>query len=101
MEPYLGFLLATFVGLGLSVVTLFVARRSGLATVTTSLVDVLQDNVGALTLRVTQLEDEVGRERQQRVGLEVEVRRLRDTISELAAENTELRRRAGMEPRRS
>ncbi len=95
LSPFWGFLVAVTVGLALSVATLFVARRSGLAQVTTSLVDVLQDNVAALTLRVSQLEDEVSRERQQRIALEIENRRLRDTTADLAAEVAELRRKLG------
>lgn len=99
VSPFAGFLVATCTGLILSLATLLVARRSGLAQVTTSLVDVLQDNVGALSLRVTQLEDEVNRERQQRITLEIEVRRLRDALSDVTAENVELRRKGGLEPR--
>lgn len=93
LQPFGSLLAATTIGFGLSVVTLFVARRSGLAPVQASLIDTLQDNAAALTQRVSQLEAEVHRERTDREGLEVEVRRLRDALADLASENAELRRR--------
>lgn len=86
-------LAATTIGFGLSLATLVIARRSGMAPVQASLIDTLQDNAAALTQRVAQLEAEVHRERTDREGLEVEVRRLRDALADLAAENAELRRR--------
>ena len=93
LTPFASLLAATTIGFGLSVVTLFVARRAGLAPVQASLIDTLQDNAAALTQRVSQLEAEVHRERTDRTALEVEVRRLRDALVDLAAENAELRRR--------
>ena len=93
--PFAAFLLATSIGLGLAVASLLLARRAGLAPVQAALIDTLQDNATALTTRVEQLEGEVGRERQQRVLLEQTVKRLRDTVSDLAAENAELKRKLG------
>ena len=92
LTPFGSFLLATVIGFGLSVVTLFVARRSGLAPVQTSLIATLQDNTAALTQRVSQLEAEVHLERTTREGLQVEVRRLREALADLAEENAILRR---------
>lgn len=92
-QPFAALLAATIIGFGMSVLTLVMARRAGLAPVQASLVDTLQDNAAALTQRVSQLEAEVRRERTDREGLEIEVRRLRDALADLAVENADLRRR--------
>lgn len=99
MAPFAAFLLATAVGLGLSVATFFVARRAGLAPIQAQLIDTLQDNATALTSRVGQLESELARERLLRQQLEDKVADLRGTVTDLATENAQLRRRLGLEGR--
>ena len=92
LTPFASLFVATAIGFGLSLATFAVARRSGLAPVQASLIDTLQDNAAALTQRVSQLEAEVHLERTTREGLQVEVRRLREALADLAEENAILRR---------
>ena len=93
------FLIATTAGLTLSVVSFFVARRSGLSPVQGTLVSTLQDTTEALKLRVEQLETEVSGLRKERESLAETVKKLREAVSDLAAENVELRRQLKMPSR--
>lgn len=97
--PYLAFISATLIGLGLTGLTFLVARKAGLAPIQAQLIDTLQDNAQALTERVTQLETEVHRERTDRLALQAEVIRLREALADLATENAELRKKLGMASR--
>lgn len=94
------FLIATTAGFILSIVSFFIARRSGLTPVQNTLVSTLQDTTKALTTRVEQLEQEVMSLREEREKLEATVKRLREAVADLAAENTELRRQLKMPTRR-
>lgn len=98
LSPFLSFLTATAVGLGLAVATFLVARRSGLNSVQTQLIDTLQDNAEALGKRVDLLEEEVSTLTRQRSDLEATVKRLRDAVTDLAQENADLRRRLKLPP---
>lgn len=97
--PFIAFIFATTVGLGLSIATFFVARKAGLAPYQAQLIDTLQDNASALAERVQHLETEISRERADRIALQQEVTRLRDALADLATENAELRKKLGMAPR--
>jgi len=99
VEPYVAFFLATTIGLVLSLATYWVARHSGLGPVQSALIDTLQDNAAALAVRVTQLEQEVSHLSAQRQLLEQQIGRLRETVTDLAGENAELRRQLRMAPR--
>jgi septal ring factor EnvC (AmiA/AmiB activator) len=94
--PFAAFILATSVGLGLSLATYFLARQAGLAPVQSALIDTLQDNAAALSTRVSQLETELDSERRQRIALAATVTNLRDTVADLATENGDLRKRLGL-----
>ncbi len=98
LSPFLSFLVATTVGLGLTMVTFLVARRSGLNSVQAQLIDTLQDNAQALASRVDLLEEEVSVLTRQRSDLEATVKRLRDAVTDLAQENADLRRRLKLPP---
>ena len=98
LAPVLAFLVATAVGLGLTVTTFFVARRAGLTSVQSELIDTLRDNADALDKRVELLEDEVKDLTNKRDDLEATVRRLRDAVVDLAKENSDLRRRLRLPP---
>ncbi len=94
--PIVGFLLSTTVGLGLTIVTFIVARKSGLAPVQERLVDTLQENAAALTSQVGLLKEQIEQETTRRQALEREVARLRAAVADLATENAELRRKVGL-----
>lgn len=96
LEPFMPFLLAAIIGLGLSVATLLVARKAGLAPYQAQLIDTLQDNAAALTTRVSQLEAEIDKERSDRMALQLEVSRLREVLADLVTENADLRKKLGM-----
>lgn len=99
LTPFAAFIVATTIGLGLSLATFIVARKSGLSPVQDELIGTLKDNSSALTLRVAQLEEEVSRERARRIELEMTLTRLRDAVADLVAENADLRRRLKLPPR--
>ena len=92
LAPFGAWLGAIVVGVTLSALTWAVARRAGLAPMESRLIETLKDNAEALEDRVAHLEGALARERDQRVGLEAEVQRLRDALADLAAENAALRR---------
>ncbi len=94
--PIVGFLLATTVGLGLTIATFLVARKSGLAPVQERLVDNLQDNVKALEDKVALLEEKLADETRRRILVEQQIVRMRNGMADLASENAELRRKLGM-----
>ena len=96
MEPYLGFIFATSVGVGLASASLLISRKAGLAPIQAQLIDTLQDNAAALTSRVSQLEADLDRERKRGDSLAATVKDLRDTVTDLAHENATLRKRLGM-----
>ncbi len=94
--PIVGFLLATTVGLGLTIATVLVARKSGLAPVQERLVDNLQDNVKALEDKVALLEEKLADETRRRILVEQQIVRMRNGMADLASENAELRRKLGL-----
>lgn len=96
ISPFLGFILATVVGLGISITTLFVVNKSGLASYQSTLVQTLQDNAAALKARVDILEVDIKNLHEVRNSLEIEIDRLRNAVSDLAIENAELRRQLGL-----
>lgn len=96
ISPFLGFILATVVGLGISITTLFVVNKSGLASYQSTLVQTLQDNAAALKARVDILELDIKNLHEVRNSLEIEIDRLRNAVSDLAIENAELRRQLGL-----
>jgi septal ring factor EnvC (AmiA/AmiB activator) len=99
LGPFVAFLLTASAGVGLSIVSFLVARRAGLAPIQMSLIDTLQDNTSALALRVAQLETEVQHLSDQRALLEKTIIRLRQAVSDLAEQNSELRLQLKMPPR--
>ena len=92
LAPFGAWLGAIVVGVTLSALTWALARRAGLAPMEARLVETLKDNAEALEDRVNHLEGALAREQTERRGLELEVRRLRDALADLATENAELRR---------
>ena len=92
LAPFGAWLGAIVVGVTLSALTWAVARRAGLAPMESRLIETLKGNAEALEDRVAHLEGALARERDQRVGLEAEVQRLRDALADLASENAALRR---------
>ena len=98
LSPFMSFIVATVIGLGLALATLFIARRSGLTSVQSQLIETLRDNAEALNRRVGILEGEVRTLTEQRTDLEATVRRLRDAVTDLAEENADLRRRLRLPP---
>ena len=99
MAPFLNFMLATVVAFGLSFGTFLMYRRLGLSPMEDKLISRLKDNTEALEVRVGQLEEQVSNEQTQRIALEAELKKLRNTVADLAIENTILRKKLGMEPR--
>jgi len=99
MAPFLNFMLATVVAFGLSFGTFLMYRRLGLSPMEDKLISRLKDNAEALEVRVGQLEEQVSNEQTQRIALEAELKKLRNTVADLAIENTMLRKKLGMEPR--
>ena len=99
MAPFLNFMLATVVAFGLSFGTFLMYRRLGLSPMEDKLISRLKDNAEALEVRVGQLEEQVSNEQTQRIALEAELKKLRNTVADLAIENTILRKKLGMEPR--
>jgi len=99
MAPFLNFMLATVVAFGLSFGTFLMYRRLGLSPMEDKLISRLKDNAEALEVRVGQLEEQVSNEQTQRIALEAELKTLRNTVADLAIENTILRKKLGMEPR--
>lgn len=99
MAPFLNFMLATVVAFGLSFGTFLMYRRLGLSPMEDKLISRLKDNTEALEVRVGQLEEQVSNEQTQRIALEAELKKLRNTVADLAIENTMLRKKLGMEPR--
>ena len=93
LAPFGAWLGAIVVGVTLSALTWALARRAGLAPMEARLVETLKDNAEALEDRVNHLEGALARERADRIGLESEVKRLRDALADLATENADLRRR--------
>jgi len=96
--PFASFILASLVGFGLAIGTLFLGKKSGLGNVQATLIDTLQDNASALDKRVILLEREIELERQQRLHLEGVVSELRLTVADLANENTRLRTQLAKKP---
>lgn len=96
--PFASFILASLVGFGLAIGTLYLGKKSGLGNVQATLIDTLQDNAEALVTRVTLLEREIDIERKQRVHLETVVGELRLTVADLANENTRLRQQLATHP---
>lgn len=99
LGPFLGFLVATIVGFGLSLATFFFVKKSGLTDYQAKLIQTLHDNAAALSTRVDLLEAEVQELRQVRDALQTEVTRLRDAVTDLASENTELRKQISVRKR--
>lgn len=93
METYGSFLAATIIGLAIAFLTWFAARKSGLTSAQAELIDTLQQNTLALNEQVRLLRAELEQERAMRRTLETKVRRLEEATVDLAAENSELRRR--------
>jgi predicted nuclease with TOPRIM domain len=93
LAPFFAFLAATAVGLAMSVAAFLFARKSGLATIQANLVSTLKENADALSDRVDILEAKVVELNTQKTILESTVKRLRDAVTDLAAENAELRRK--------
>ena len=93
LAPFFAFLAATAIGLGMSIAAFIFARKSGLASIQSSLVLTLKDNAAALESRVDLLDDQVEKLQTQKIVLETTVERLRNAIADLAAENAELRRK--------
>jgi hypothetical protein len=96
--PFASFILASLVGFVLAIGTLFLGKKSGLGNVQATLIDTLQDNAAALDKRVILLEREIELERQQRIHLEGVVSELRNTVTDLANENTRLRMQLSKKP---
>ena len=96
--PFASFILASLVGFGLAIGTLFLGKKSGLGNVQATLIDTLQDNASALDKRVILLEREIELERQQRLHLEGVVSERRLTVADLANENTRLRTQLAKKP---
>ena len=97
IAPVLAFLVATSVGLVLSAATFFFARKGGMATYQTRLIETLTKNADALSERVELLEREVLALQRVKRELENEVDRLKTAVTDLAKENSTLKygRRAG------
>ena len=96
----LGFILASASGLLLAAGTFWLARKSGLQPAQAALVQTLKENGDALEKQVGLLEREVATQRDYRVKLEQKVARLEAVVLELADENSDLRKKLGMGPRR-
>lgn len=92
LEPFLGFFVATIIGLVLSLSTFFFVKKSGLTDYQAKLIQTLQDNASALSSRVDLLEAEVTELRKIRDSLQTEVLKLHDAIADLASENADLRK---------
>lgn len=95
VTPVIGFTIAALVGLGISYATFRFAKASGLTSVQGTLIDTLQDNARALSDRVKILEDQVAELTAIKVAHEKEIADLQDAVTDLAKENTELRKQAG------
>ena len=95
-----GFLLASLAGLFFAAGTFWLARKSGLQPAQQKLIETLKENGDALETQVTLLEREVATQRDRRVTLERKVARLEAVVLELADENSDLRKKLGMAPRR-
>jgi len=96
--PFASFILASLIGFGLAIATLYLGKKSGLGNVQATLIDTLQDNAAALDQRVQLLEREIEIERKQRLHLEGVVSELRLTVSDLASENARLRGQLARKP---
>ena len=96
----IGFVLASASGLLLAAATFWLARKSGLQPAQAALIATLKENGDALETQVTLLEREVATQRDRRVTLERKVARLEAVVLELADENSDLRKKLGMAPRR-
>lgn len=90
--PYFGFLMASLIGLGMSLGTLYLARKSGLGDVQESLISTIQENSVALNERVNLLEKQLDEERKLTAELRGKVRTLEKTVISLAAENAQLKK---------
>ena len=89
---FLGFLLATTVGMLMAVATYVIARRTpGLPNAQSGLVGTLTANNAALASRVAILEGDAVGLKVTIAGLEAKVERLEATTIDLANENTRLR----------
>ena len=96
----IGFILASGSGLILALATFWLARKSGLQPAQAALIQTLKENGDALETQVGLLEKEVAVQRDRRVTLEHKVARLEAIVVELADENSDLRQKLGMAPRR-
>jgi hypothetical protein len=99
LAPFAAFILATTIGLGLSLATFLVARSSGLLPVQGELISTLKDNADALERRLELLRSELDAERQQRLILAGKVARMEALIVELVDENNTLRAQVGLPKR--
>jgi cell division protein FtsB len=98
--PAGAFLLSTLAGLFLAGATFVFARKTGLQPAQTALVETLKENADALKDQVDLLKSEVIVQRDRRVALEAKVARLEAVVVELVDENSTLRQKAGLGPRR-
>lgn len=98
LGQFLGFLAATAVGLGLSIATFLFARKAGLASVQSTLIQTLKDNSDALKKRVDILEGEMKSAIEENILLKAEVKRLGETVVSLAKENSDLKVRLASVP---
>ena len=94
------FVLAAIAGLVLAGGAFWLATKSGLQPAQAALIATLKDNADAMDDKVTLLETELATQKDRRMQLERKVARLEAIVLDLASENSELRKKLGMAPRR-
>jgi hypothetical protein len=96
--PLIAFVLATFGGLMLSVLSWWFARKAGLAPAQSQLITTLKDNADAMADQLVLIRESLATEIAHREALQRKVGLLESAIVDLATENAELRRKLGMPP---
>jgi hypothetical protein len=96
--PLIAFILATFGGLMLSVLSWWFARKAGLAPAQGQLINTLKDNADAMADQLVLIRASLAAEIAHREALQGKVDLLESAIVDLATENALLRRQLGMPP---
>ena len=95
------FVLAAIAGLVLAGAAFWLSTKSGLQPAQAALIETLKDNADAMDAQVELLKTELATQKDRRMQLERKVAKLEAVVLELVQENSTLRKKLGLPPRRS